>query len=99
MTILFCFCADQFLVTFDSTLRKLICPLTDSESQMSYSSFIHKCDLGDIDDIWYLVLQCLRFHVERREIFDEISNIPDVSGRVFLDSPDDLLYIYCWEKV
>ena len=60
--------------------------------------FCDKCDHSGFNDILYLVRQCQRFNIETREMFDEISNIYDESGKFSSDSPCDLLYILLRKK-
>ena len=46
-----------------------------------YARSCEDCDLGAIDDVRHLVLQCPRWQPERTDLLNEIANIPDGSGK------------------
>ena len=57
----------------------------------SFSKFCVDCDLGVVDDIRHLVLQCPKWQTGRTEMMNEIENIPDGRGVALLNSQCDLV--------
>ena len=56
-----------------------------------FSKFCEDCDLGVVDDVRHLVLQCPKRQVKRTEMMNAIENIPDGCDPVLLNSRYDLV--------
>ena len=50
------------------------------------SRFCDLCDLGVMDDAKHMIMQCPALQQFRNEMFNELTNIEDGSGREILDS-------------
>ena len=55
--------------------------------------FCAQCDHSALDDAKHLILQCPSLQEMRREMFDELNDIGDGSGRRMLEMPGDTLYL------